>query len=182
MPFVRKPDCDAVSIESPQLFDEAVIEFFRPFASQKCNDLLAPIHEFRAISPSRIRGVPENYSFRVSSIPEILRTPNFQFCGFTSEWRKRWPGPCNTRGWPFPLLRHRWQAADSGAKGPKPHDQMKLHDLRWVELCAIPVQLASPGYTKNRVGILRATDRLRRSGSDRSKARLVKESRMVRRP
>src|SRR6266852_3065336 len=51
VPFIRKAHGDTVSLERPKLFDQAVVQLFGPFASEKRDDVLPSVHKFRAVSP-----------------------------------------------------------------------------------------------------------------------------------
>ena len=69
VPLVGEADGDARFVESPELFDEAVIEFAVPFAREELNDLVAAVDEFRAVAPVAIDGVCERrVEGRVSSM------------------------------------------------------------------------------------------------------------------
>jgi hypothetical protein len=46
MPLISEPHGDQVIGKGPHFFDQAVIEFFVPFAGQKGDDLSAPVDEF----------------------------------------------------------------------------------------------------------------------------------------
>src|SRR5579859_2160713 len=91
MRFVRKPDGNAVSIEAPQFLDEPVVELSLPFPFQERNHLVAPMYEFRPVSPVRIRGIAASYSLRIARIPVVLNQANFQDGGFPCErWDQAW--------------------------------------------------------------------------------------------
>src|ERR1700722_9487879 len=51
-PFIGKAHGDSVSLERPKLFDQPVVQLFRPFASEKRDDFLPSIHKLRAVSPA----------------------------------------------------------------------------------------------------------------------------------
>src|ERR1700731_3653032 len=51
VPFIGKAHCDTVSLERPKLFDQAIVQLFGPFASEKRDDVLPSVHKFRAVSP-----------------------------------------------------------------------------------------------------------------------------------
>ena len=42
MPLVSEADSDAVAVKSPELFDEAIVQFIVPFAGKKFYDGLSP--------------------------------------------------------------------------------------------------------------------------------------------
>src|ERR1700676_5426156 len=51
-PFISKAHGDTVSLERPKLFDQPVVQLFRPFPSKKRDDFLPSVHKFRAVSPA----------------------------------------------------------------------------------------------------------------------------------
>src|SRR5580698_8669161 len=51
VPFIGKAHGDSVSLERPKLFDQSIIQFFGPFASEKRDDVLPSVHKFGAVSP-----------------------------------------------------------------------------------------------------------------------------------
>ncbi len=57
--LVGETDGDAGSVEGPQLFDEAVVQFATPFSGQEFDDFFAAVDELCAISPFAIHGVTE---------------------------------------------------------------------------------------------------------------------------
>src|ERR1700693_2078432 len=52
VPFIGKTHGDTVSLERPKLLDQPIVQLFRPFASEKRDDFLPPVHKFRAVSPA----------------------------------------------------------------------------------------------------------------------------------
>src|ERR1700692_2147500 len=50
--FIGKAHCDTVSLERPQLFYQPIVQLPCPFASEKRDDFLSSVHEFRAVSPA----------------------------------------------------------------------------------------------------------------------------------
>jgi hypothetical protein len=66
VPFVFKPHRDAVVRERPQLFHQAIIEFFGPFAAQEFLDGFAPAEKLRAVAPFGIFRIRERDSFGVT--------------------------------------------------------------------------------------------------------------------
>src|ERR1700693_5813487 len=52
VPFIGKADGDTVSLERPKLFDQPIVQLFRPFASEKRDDFLPSVHKFGAVSPA----------------------------------------------------------------------------------------------------------------------------------
>ena len=45
VPLVGEAHGDAIIRESPKLFDQAVVEFFRPFTREKSDDVLSSVHK-----------------------------------------------------------------------------------------------------------------------------------------
>src|SRR4029077_15156238 len=54
VPFVGEAHGNTIFGECPELFDEPVVQLFRPFAFQKLNDFLSSIRKLSPISPARI--------------------------------------------------------------------------------------------------------------------------------
>src|SRR6266853_2477930 len=92
VPFVSEAHGNTISAVCPELFDEPVVQLFRPFAFQKLNDFLAPIRKLSPISPTRIDRVSECDLFRITGIPCIFGEANFLDSRLTIEWRKRRAG------------------------------------------------------------------------------------------
>src|SRR5690242_12251286 len=89
VPFVREAHGDAVFGTGPELLDQAIIELFRPFALEECDDRVAAGEEFSAIAPSTIDAVRKRYTLGVAAVPSVLGHPHLQDRGFAREWRKR---------------------------------------------------------------------------------------------
>jgi hypothetical protein len=71
--FISEAHSNAVPFECRQLFDPAIVEFFRPLALQKFDYLVPSLQEFGAISPARVGGVgksdlPRSREFQAPSI------------------------------------------------------------------------------------------------------------------
>src|SRR3984893_3498521 len=47
VPFIGEAHGDTVSLERPRLFDQPIVQLFRPFASEKRDDFLPSVHKFR---------------------------------------------------------------------------------------------------------------------------------------
>jgi hypothetical protein len=43
VPFIGKAHCDTVSLERPKLFDQAIVQLFRPLALQKFENFLSSV-------------------------------------------------------------------------------------------------------------------------------------------
>src|ERR1044072_8036860 len=52
VPLICEAHGDAISVEGPQLLDEPVVEFFRPLAFEKPDDLRAAVGKLSAVSPT----------------------------------------------------------------------------------------------------------------------------------
>src|SRR3954447_10094866 len=63
---------DAGSVEGPELFDEAVVEFAAPFSGEEFHDLFATVDEFGAVTPLAVDGVTEGDFFGIARIPVIF--------------------------------------------------------------------------------------------------------------
>jgi hypothetical protein len=50
MRLIGKADCNPFFIESPELFDEPVIEFLRPFSGKEIDDLILAVNKFVAVA------------------------------------------------------------------------------------------------------------------------------------
>src|SRR5471032_70045 len=66
VPFVGITHGDAVVGEGPQLFDQAVIQLFLPFAGKKSLGLFAVGGELGAVTPFSVQGVGQRDFFRVA--------------------------------------------------------------------------------------------------------------------
>ena len=64
-------------MKRPKLFDQPIVQFFRPFACQEGDDLRSSVDEFRAVSPVGIHRVSLCHFLRVARVPTIFRQPNF---------------------------------------------------------------------------------------------------------
>lgn len=71
-PLVGEPHRDPIFVESPQLLDEAVIEFAPPLARQEGFDCLPARDEFGAISPLAIRSVRPRHIRGIAAVPGVL--------------------------------------------------------------------------------------------------------------
>ena len=52
MPLVREAYRDPVLAERPEFFDEPVVQFFGPLASEECNDVVSSVDKLRSVPPS----------------------------------------------------------------------------------------------------------------------------------
>jgi len=89
VPFVGETNSNSVIVSDPELFDEAVIEFFAPLALQERDDFFTPSHELAPVAPLAVKSVGKRNTFRVAAIPSVLGEPHLLRCGFDRERRKR---------------------------------------------------------------------------------------------
>src|SRR6266566_1575686 len=89
VPFVSEAHGNAISGVRPELFDEPVVQLFRPFAFQKLDDFLPSTQKLRPVSPARIDCVSECNLFRIARIPSIFGQANLLDGSLTIEWRHR---------------------------------------------------------------------------------------------
>src|SRR5262249_31434521 len=75
--FVRKPDSNAVAIETPQFLDEPIFELPRPFSFQKLDNFAATMDELRPVSPVAVRRITACDALRIAQIPVVLDQSNF---------------------------------------------------------------------------------------------------------
>ena len=57
VPLVSKPNGNAISGESPKLFDQPIVELLCPLTGKEGDDFLCGRHKFGAVSPSGIHRV-----------------------------------------------------------------------------------------------------------------------------
>src|ERR1700735_375906 len=89
--FISKTHRDAIPFKRPKLLDQPVVQLLRPFAFQKRDDFLPPVHKFRAVSPSRFHRIRQRHLFRIARIPRILRQPHLLNRRLPSKRRQRRP-------------------------------------------------------------------------------------------
>src|ERR1700682_4185113 len=77
-----------MSLEGPQLFDQAIVQFLRPLAGKKRDDLLPSIQKFRAVSPARIDRVRQSHFLRIARIPAIFRQTYLLDSCLPNKWRQ----------------------------------------------------------------------------------------------
>jgi hypothetical protein len=83
--FIGEADGDTIARMRPNLLDQAIIEFPRPFAGQKSLDLIAAGDELGAVSPTTVSCVGKRDARRVAGVPGVLGRPRFLGCGFIGE-------------------------------------------------------------------------------------------------
>src|ERR1700676_2189514 len=72
MPFVLKAHGNAIAIERPEILDQAVVEFPRPFACEKRNDRGAALEKFGAVAPAAVLGIGQRHAFGIARIPGVF--------------------------------------------------------------------------------------------------------------
>jgi hypothetical protein len=87
VPLVGEAHGDAVLGEGPKLFDQTVVEFLRPLAGEKSDDVLPSSHKLLAVPPARIEGVGESDLLWISRIPAIFGETHLLDRGFAGKWR-----------------------------------------------------------------------------------------------
>jgi hypothetical protein len=71
-PFIGEADGDADLVEGPDLLDQPVFEFARPFPGQELDDRRAPGQEFGAVAPLAVGRVGERDALRIAAVPGVL--------------------------------------------------------------------------------------------------------------
>src|SRR5499426_3627375 len=89
MTFISEANGDPIVLKGPQLLDQSVVEFPRPFAPKKGDDLLPADEEFGPVAPPALFAVGKSHFFRITGIPGIFRQTDLLNGGFVSEWRQR---------------------------------------------------------------------------------------------
>src|SRR6266850_6221192 len=89
MAFIGESHGDAISVVSPELFNEPIVQFPAPLALEECNDLLPSIHKLSAVPPAGIYCVSQGHLFRVTRIPAVFSHANFLNGRFAGKWRQR---------------------------------------------------------------------------------------------
>ena len=73
MPLVLETHRDKISIERPQILDQAVLVFLRPLAREEFDDRGAALKKLRTVTPDAVFGVGERDLDRVARIPGVFR-------------------------------------------------------------------------------------------------------------
>src|SRR5262245_54376013 len=89
MTFVSEANGDPVVLKGPQLLDQSIVEFLRPFAPKKVDNLIPADDEFRSVAPTALFAIGERHFFGITSIPSVFRQTDFLNGGFISE-RRQW--------------------------------------------------------------------------------------------
>lgn len=107
MPLVGKANGDAASRESPELLDEAVIEFPMPLAREEFDDGAPAGKKFGAVAPDAIHSIGEGDFLWLPSVPTVFREADFFDGRLPSERRERWAGFNGLAHWPRIAIRAR---------------------------------------------------------------------------
>src|SRR5215813_13521130 len=76
MTFVGEANGDSIVLKRPQFLDQSVVEFPRPFATKKGDNLLPADDEFGSVAPPALFAVGKSHCFRITRIPSIFRKTN----------------------------------------------------------------------------------------------------------
>ena len=87
MALIGETDGDASSVEGPELFDQAVVEFATPFSGEECDNLFATVDELGPVSPSAVDGVGESDLFGIAGVPSVFGFADLCGGGLASEGR-----------------------------------------------------------------------------------------------
>src|SRR5215475_2640205 len=87
MTFVSKANGDPVVLKGPQFLDQSIVEFPRPFAPKKGDNLLPADEEFGPVAPPALFAIGERHFFGITRIPSVFRQTNLLNGGFVNEWR-----------------------------------------------------------------------------------------------
>src|SRR5438045_8333085 len=90
VPFVLEAHRDAVGLERPEILDQAIIQFPRPFAREERHDGRAALKKFGAVAPAAVLGVGERDTLGVTRIPGVFRHAGLLRGGLFGEGWKRW--------------------------------------------------------------------------------------------
>jgi hypothetical protein len=72
MPLIREAHRDSDVMKGPELFDEAVVQFFSPFALKELHNGLAPHQELAAVPPRAVQGIGQRDPCGVAGVPGIF--------------------------------------------------------------------------------------------------------------
>src|SRR5229473_353912 len=71
MPLIREAHRDTSVMKGPELFDEAVVQFFGPFALEELHNGLAPYQELAAVPPRAVQGIGQRDPCGVAGVPGV---------------------------------------------------------------------------------------------------------------
>src|SRR5271168_2934710 len=81
---------DAIFVKRPQLFDQAIIEFFGPLPFEKLDDGRASLQEFGSVPPAAVFRVSERDALRITCVPGIFGLADLLDRGLKAEGGQRW--------------------------------------------------------------------------------------------
>src|SRR5262245_59444620 len=87
MTFISETNGDPIVLKSPKFLDQSVVEFPRPFTTEKSDNLFPADEEFGSVAPPALFAVGKSHFFGITSVPGIFRQTDFLNGGFVSEWR-----------------------------------------------------------------------------------------------
>src|SRR5262245_1464482 len=87
--FISEAHGDPIVLKRPQFLDQPVVEFPRPFASKKGDNLLPADEEFGPVAPPALFAIGKSHFFGITGIPGIFRQTDLLDGGFVSE-RRQW--------------------------------------------------------------------------------------------
>src|SRR5262249_11008431 len=87
MTFISEANGDPIVLKGPQFLDQPVVEFSRPFAPEKTDNLLPADEEFGSVAPPALLAVGKSHFFRITGIPSIFRQTDLLNGGIVGEWR-----------------------------------------------------------------------------------------------
>src|SRR5262245_54055782 len=87
--FISEAHGDPIVLKRPQFLDQPVLEFPRPFASKKGDNLLPADEEFGPVAPPALIAVGKSHFFRITRIPSVFRKADLLNGGFVIE-RRQW--------------------------------------------------------------------------------------------
>src|ERR1700682_1053740 len=89
MPLVLKAHRDVVAVERPEMLDQAIFMFLRPFAGEERNDRGAAFEKFGALTQAAVLGICQCYAFGIARIPGVFGHAGLLGGGLSGERRKR---------------------------------------------------------------------------------------------
>src|SRR6266702_1413829 len=88
MPLIREAHRDAGVMKGPELFDEAVVQLFGPFALEKLDNSLAPHQELAAVTPRAVHGIGQRNPCGVAGVPGVFGQAYLLGCRCAGEGRQ----------------------------------------------------------------------------------------------
>ena len=88
MPFIGEAHGNSIVAETPEFFDEAVVQLPRPLSCQKRNDGRPSLEELGPVSPCAVHGISECHPRRIACVPPVLGCAHLLQRGFMGEGRQ----------------------------------------------------------------------------------------------